>query len=575
MVVIITVYAAVSDYNARGGTSSETWILIALAAFSCLLGAFFMLSFRKSIIKPIKELSEAATDVSEGDLNIHLNTDATDEIGVLINSFGKMITILNDLTDEIEYMSVAQAEGATSVHINAGSYNGKYNEIAILVNDLIKENNQSTNKAIATVSEIAGGNFDAELQKFRGDKAVINATVEALRDNLKNVHTEMTRIVGAAADGRLDGRVDVAGFKGGWAGLMTQLNRLLEASSTPIAETLAVMEKIAAGNFNVNVAGNYNGDYLKIKNSVNKTVEEIGGYIKEISFVLASVSNEDFTESIDRDYIGDFSRVKDSINNIIVSYNDIFKDMRSVAGRLNVSSRLIAGSGALLDAGANDQMNSLGILSESVSDFSGVVKNNSLGAEKANNLLSNVNEKIIAEKDEMTNLLAAMEGIKKSSASIQSVINIIEDIASQTNLLALNAAVEAARAGEHGRGFGVVAEEVRALANSCREAAKETSALITESSKKVASGFMIAETASKALIQISEELDAAAGIVKNVSQTSADQVVKLNAVGENINAISAVTVKNSETSRQFTQTAGELSNEADALDSALQKFKLV
>ena len=99
----------------------------------------------------------------------------------------------------------------------------------------------------------------------------------------------------------------------------------------------------------------------------------------------------------------------------------------------------------------------------------------------------------------MTELTQSMDDISKASDETSKIIKTIDEIAFQTNLLALNAAVEAARAGEAGAGFAVVADEVRNLAMRAAEAAKNTSALIEGTVKKVKEGSDVGRTDQRGL----------------------------------------------------------------------------
>ena len=101
----------------------------------------------------------------------------------------------------------------------------------------------------------------------------------------------------------------------------------------------------------------------------------------------------------------------------------------------------------------------------------------------------------------------AMTEINESSKKIADIISVSDEIAFQTNLLALNAAIEAARAGEHGLGFAVVADEVRKLAERSRNAAKEITALIKESTRRVADGAQLSEKAGQSLSKIVQGVD--------------------------------------------------------------------
>lgn len=104
----------------------------------------------------------------------------------------------------------------------------------------------------------------------------------------------------------------------------------------------------------------------------------------------------------------------------------------------------------------------------------------------------------------MNSLLSSVDGIKKSSANISKIIEMIENITMQTNILALNASVEAARAGQHGQGFAAVADEVRSLANKTQIAAQEITPLIEDSVSRVADCIEITNKTADSMNSITE-----------------------------------------------------------------------
>src|SRR5690606_23057713 len=119
-------------------------------------------------------------------------------------------------------------------------------------------------------------------------------------------------------------------------------------------------------------------------------------------------------------------------------------------------------------------------------------------ATQADTLMKEANRVIAKSNESMEELTGAMEDISKTSEETQKIIRTIDEIAFQTNLLALNAAVEAARAGEAGAGFAVVADEVRNLAMRAADAAKNTTALIEGSVKKIKEGSELVGVTNKA-----------------------------------------------------------------------------
>ena len=144
--------------------------------------------------------------------------------------------------------------------------------------------------------------------------------------------------------------------------------------------------------------------------------------------------------------------------------------------------------------------------------------------------------------DALTNAIASIELIQRSSSEISDIVSTISEIANQTNLLAFNAAIEAARAGEHGIGFSVVADEVRKLAERSSTAAQDITRLISGSVERVQTGTehsQAAKTAFEAILEgvgktsdALERISAAARQQENVAASVADLVGQLSEVGK-------------------------------------------
>jgi methyl-accepting chemotaxis protein len=192
----------------------------------------------------------------------------------------------------------------------------------------------------------------------------------------------------------------------------------------------------------------------------------------------------------------------------------------------------------------------------------------------------------IAER--VKGLSSTVELLGQRSDQIGEIIGTIEDIADQTNLLALNAAIEAARAGEQGRGFAVVADEVRALAERTTRATREIGDMIKaiqsetrgvvsameQGVSEVESGTSEATRSSEALREILDQVNAVSSQITQIASAAEEQTATTGMISGNIQQITALVQNTAEGSHQCAQQAAQLTDCARDLERIMRQFRL-
>jgi methyl-accepting chemotaxis protein len=547
------------------------FIVAALAVFLVL-----QLFQRMQVIKSIKKIAVLVSDVSRGNLNI--NTDehiSKNEIGQLQRDVYSLVEVIRAMLGDIESLThEINVSGDIDYRINTGSYSGSYKEMMDGVNGFVATFVNDVLQLLDGASKISGGDFNIEMIKMPGKKAIINTQFDLLTTSLNSIHKEISNLALNAVNGNLDVKADVTKYKGGWAELLEGLNKLVSAVAEPITEIETSLGEMAKGNFKSPMTGNYKGAFDAVKRSLNSTEEISLSYLNEISGVLDAMAQGDLTVSIKREFIGCYAPIKEKINTIFKTLNQTMGEIDSAAHLVLSGANQISQSSMQLAEGSVKQAEAINYLTGTIESIDLQIKSSSEQAASADMLAKESTKRAEAGSDEMRSMVLSMDGIKESSANISKIIKAITDISFQTNLLALNASIEAAHAGIHGAGFSVVAEEVRSLAVKSQEAAKDTTELIEDSSAKVEDGMSAAHKTAESFGLITGDVNKISDIVSQIAATSAIQAQSISSVNAGINDISLVIQNNSATSEESASAAQELNSQAEMLKQLVSFFKL-
>jgi len=341
-----------------------------------------------------------------------------------------------------------------------------------------------------------------------------------------------------------------------------------------------------------------------------------------IATVLATVVSRKFAHLIGRVAVraqvvakGDLSQAelsadsRDEIGDLTVAVNLMQSNLRSTLESVATAAEQVANASEEISANASqaasgaekqiDQTTQAATaMQEMSSTISQMSENASLAAAAARQTSADAQqggtavEQALSIMDEISNSTRAVSGriedLGKNSERIGSIINVIEDIADQTNLLALNAAIEAARAGEQGRGFAVVADEVRKLAEKTSSATKEIAGMIRSiqdntgtaveamrtGQSKVHTGVDKTKAVGEALQGIIGEAERVGDMISQIATAVTEQSSASEEIRRTVEEIAKIIRESGEGSKQSALACNQLSELALDLQQTLQRFKL-
>lgn len=350
--------------------------------------------------------------------------------------------------------------------------------------------------------------------------------------------------------------------------------KIIRNLTYPIAEIEDAVKAMAKGNMHTEVTYQSKDELGVLAGNLRFVLKTLAGYIEHICTRMDSLASGDLTVTMDMDYLGEFESIRHSGNKIIESLNDTLGQIEDASAQVANSSEQVSSGAQALSQGTTEQASSVEELVATLSELSNQVNQTAHNSRDVNTLIADTGKEVENSNQMMESMMTAMTKINSCSSEIEKIIKTIEDIAFQTNILALNAAVEAARAGEAGKGFAVVADEVRSLASKSAEAAKETTALISNSLTAVAEGNSIAADTQKSLQKVVASAQKISSNMALITEASDMQAEGIQQVTIGIDQISSVIQTNSATAQESAAASEELSSQANLLRTLVSHFRL-